>query len=64
VVEVVVEEVVVVGDIPTPSVNICFLDQSSSLGVAPWAACRFLIFAKLQSSIDSSPISSNSFFLL
>jgi len=66
VVEVVVEdEVVVLGDIPTPSSNVAFLDQSSgSLGVAPWATWRSLTFLRLQSSPEASPMSSNSFFLL
>ena len=30
-----VVEVVVEGDTPVPSINICFLDQSSGSGVAP-----------------------------
>ncbi len=66
VVDVVVEdEVVVLGDIPTPSSNVAFLDQSSgSLGVAPWATWRSLTFLRLQSSDEPSPMSSNSFFLL
>ena len=61
---VVVDDEVVVGDIPTPSVNICSLDQSSALGVAPWAACRCLILSKLQLGWVCSPMSSSSFFLL
>ena len=63
VVVLVVDDVVVVGDIPVESVTNCFLDQSSSLGAAPWAACRCLIFARLQFSSDS-PKSSINLFLL
>jgi hypothetical protein len=62
---VVVVDEVVLGDIPTPSSNVAFLDQSSgSLGVAPWATWRSLTFLRLQSSAEVSPMSSNSFFLL
>ena len=63
VVVVVVDEVVVVGDIPLASSTRPFLDQSVSLGAAPWATILFLMFSSLQ-SVRVSPKASTIPFLL